>query len=41
LKGWVLGSDTYREWAARAANRRVSPLPRGRPRKVRETPQTQ
>lgn len=38
LKGWVLGSDTYREWAARAANRRVSPLPRGRPRKVRETP---
>lgn len=41
LKGWVLGSDAYREWAARAANRRVSPLPRGRPRKVRETPQTQ
>ncbi|MEM5388013.1 transposase [Paraburkholderia phymatum] len=41
LKGWVLGSDSYREWAARAANRRVSPLPRGRPRKVRETPQTQ
>jgi putative transposase len=40
LKGWVLGSDTYREWAGRAANRRVSPLPRGRPRKVRETPQT-
>ncbi len=26
LKGWVLGSDTYREWAARAANRRVSPI---------------
>jgi putative transposase len=41
LKGWVLGSESYREWAARAANRRVSPLPRGRPRKVRETPQTQ
>jgi putative transposase len=40
LKGWVLGSDSYREWAGRAANRRVSPLPRGRPRKVRETPQT-
>ena len=40
LKGWVLGSDSYREWAARAANRRVSPLPRGRPRKIRETPQT-
>ncbi len=38
LKGWVLGSESYREWAARAANRRVSPLPRGRPRKVRETP---
>jgi putative transposase len=38
LKGWVLGSDAYREWAARAANRRVSPLPRGRPRKVRDTP---
>ncbi|TDV28544.1 putative transposase [Paraburkholderia caballeronis] len=38
LKGWVLGSDSYREWAARTANRRVSPLPRGRPRKVREAP---
>ncbi len=36
LKGWVLGGETYREWAARTANRRVSPLPRGRPRKVRE-----
>ncbi len=36
LKGWVLGSDTYRDWASRTANRRVSPLPRGRPRKVRE-----
>ncbi len=40
LKGWVLGSDAYREWASRVANRRVSPLPRGRPRKVRESPQT-
>lgn len=40
LKGWVLGSDTYREWASRSANRRVSPLPRGRPRKVREAPGT-
>ena len=38
LKGWVLGSDTWRDWASRTANRRVSPLPRGRPRKVRETP---
>jgi len=38
LKGWVLGSDTWRDWASRSANRRVSPLPRGRPRKVRETP---
>jgi REP element-mobilizing transposase RayT len=38
LKGWVLGSDTYRDWASRTANRRVSPLPRGRPRKVREAP---
>jgi hypothetical protein len=36
LKGWVLGGDTYREWAGRTANRRVSPLPRGRPRKVRK-----
>lgn len=36
LKGWVLGGETYREWAARTANRRVSPLPRGRPRKARE-----
>jgi putative transposase len=38
LKGWVLGSDTWRDWASRTANRRVSPLPRGRPRKVREAP---
>jgi len=38
LKGWVLGSDTWRDWASRSANRRVSPLPRGRPRKVREVP---
>lgn len=38
LKGWVLGSDTWRDWASRSANRRVSPLPRGRPRKVREAP---
>jgi len=38
LKGWVLGSESYREWASRTANRRVSPLPRGRPRKVREAP---
>jgi len=35
LKGWVLGDAAYREWASRMANRRVSPLPRGRPRKVR------
>ncbi len=38
LKGWVLGSETWRDWASRSANRRVSPLPRGRPRKVREAP---
>lgn len=38
LKGWVLGSETWRDWASRTANRRVSPLPRGRPRKVREAP---
>ena len=36
LKGWVLGSDAYRERCARLANRRISPLPRGRPRKVRD-----
>jgi putative transposase len=35
LKGWVLGSESWRDWAARQANRRVSPLPRGRPRKTR------
>jgi putative transposase len=35
LKGWVLGDDAYRDWAAQMANRRVSPLPRGRPRKIR------
>jgi len=36
LKGWVLGSETYRAWAAREANRRISPLQRGRPRKIKE-----
>lgn len=36
LKGWVLGSESWRDWAARQANRRVSPLPRGRPRKTRD-----
>jgi len=35
LKGWVLGSESYRSWAAREANRRISPLQRGRPRKVK------
>lgn len=36
LKGWVLGSEDWRDWAAQQANRRVSPLPRGRPRKPRD-----
>lgn len=36
LKGWVLGSESWRDWAAQQANRRVSPLPRGRPRKTRD-----
>jgi putative transposase len=35
LKGWVLGSDAFRARCAQRANRRVSPLPRGRPRKDR------
>lgn len=35
LKGWVLGSESYRAWAAREANRRISPLQRGRPRKIK------
>ncbi|WJF91349.1 transposase [Paraburkholderia bonniea] len=39
LKGWVLGGENYRKWAAGAANRRVSPLPRGRPRKLPDVPQ--
>ncbi|KAG0165545.1 hypothetical protein DFQ28_005589 [Apophysomyces sp. BC1034] len=36
LKGWVLGGETWRDGVARQANRRVSPLPRGRPRKPRD-----
>lgn len=36
LKGWVLGSESFRQWCAQQANRRVSPLPRGRPRKIRD-----
>ncbi|TDY25425.1 putative transposase [Paraburkholderia sp. BL6665CI2N2] len=38
LKGWVLGSATYCEWAAQTANRRLMPLLlRDRPRKVQTT----
>lgn len=37
-KGWVLGSASWREWAAQHANRRVAPLKRGRPRKVKVVP---
>jgi putative transposase len=35
LKGWVLGGENFRFWCAQQANRRVSPLPRGRPKKIR------
>ena len=34
LKGWVVGSERFRAWCATEANRRISPLPRGRPRKA-------
>ncbi|HEX7935940.1 MAG TPA: transposase [Paraburkholderia sp.] len=38
LKGWVLGSAAYCEWAAQTANRRLMPLLlRDRPQKVRMT----
>ena len=38
LKGWVLGSAAYCEWAAQTANRRLMPLLlRDRPPKVRTT----
>jgi putative transposase len=38
LKGWVLGSAAYCEWAAQTANRRLMPLLlRDRPSKVRTT----
>jgi len=33
-KGWVLGSPEYQARMTLAANRRISPLSRGRPRKV-------
>jgi putative transposase len=36
LKGWVIGSERFRDWCATEANRRVSPLPRGRPRKAQQ-----
>jgi putative transposase len=41
LKGWVLGGQAYREWAATRANRRVMPLQRGRPRKPPQSSQAQ
>lgn len=34
LKGWVLGDAAFHEHCRRAANRRVAPLARGRPRKM-------
>lgn len=33
-KGWVFGSDSFRAMAAQSANRRISPLRRGRPRRA-------
>ncbi|MGI4857170.1 MAG: transposase [Janthinobacterium lividum] len=38
-KGWVLGDDAFRERCARLANRRVEPLPRGRPPKIADAGQ--
>ena len=31
-KGWALGDDEFREWLQRFTDRRVKPLPKGRPR---------
>lgn len=36
-KGWVLGDAAFRARCERLANRRISPLPRGRPKKALET----
>lgn len=36
-KGWVLGDAAFRERCARLANRRVEPLPRGRPPQTTRT----
>jgi putative transposase len=35
-KGWLLGSDRFREEIAATVSRRVAPLPRGRPRRKEE-----
>ena len=34
-KGWALGNDRFMEEIASAVSRRVTPLPKGRPRKNR------
>jgi len=34
--GWAFGSERFKQRIAEAAGRRVTPLPRGRPRKVRK-----
>ena len=33
-KAWVLGSERFKAWLAKKTERRVAPLPRGRPRNV-------
>jgi len=33
-KAWVLGADRFRKKMEKLADRRVSPLPKGRPKKV-------
>ncbi|MFZ6672906.1 transposase [Undibacterium sp. Xuan67W] len=36
LKGWLIGSDTFKAEMVRLTERRVAPMKRGRPRKVLE-----
>jgi putative transposase len=37
-KGWVLGDDAFRARCAQQSNRRIEPLPRGRPKKAQRAP---
>jgi putative transposase len=37
-KGWVLGRDSFKDEMSAATNRRLAPLPKGRPKTIKIEP---